>query len=366
MEEVVIPSRLPSETYWRGRRVLLTGHTGFKGSWLTLLLSRFGANVYGLSRDIPTSPSLFQLAGLEEVVTQDLRGDVGCARTVLDVFERVRPDVVLHLAAQPLVLQGFTDPVDTFHSNVMGMVNVLEAARRTKSVGLVLGVTTDKVYRNRETDRAFREGDELGGSDPYSASKAAAELVAEAYRAVTSDHGAVIKTARAGNVIGGGDWSKWRLLPDILAAVDNGEEVVIRNPSATRPWQHVLDPLTGYLLLAEVSRETSATQLPACWNFGPDPSSVRSVLDITTEVERCLNSRIPTRVEVGTAVENQLLALDSRQARELLGWIPRLNFEDSVKATVTWHQAFRAGIDMKEFTERQIGAYLGGIAAYDV
>lgn len=355
---------LPDPAAWRGLSVLVTGHTGFKGGWLTHWLTLMGANVHGIALDPPTQPSIFDVTGVSSLLASDVRGDV----TDLSVVERAmrvdEPDVVIHMAAQPLVRESYQDPLGTLRTNVMGTANVLEAVRSAPSVKVVLVVTTDKVYRNREWLYPYRETDELGGSDPYSTSKACAELVAASYRQsffVNREPAApAIVTARAGNVIGGGDWSVDRLIPDLFRALDKGVPMKIRAPHATRPWQHVLDPLNGYLLLAERLLSDSDSDLPAACNFGPDGAGIVSVLDVVDALGEALGQAVPVTMLRGDMPhETHFLALDSAQARSLLDWKPRWTFREAIHLTAEWHKSWRSGEDMALVTRRQIEAHTG-------
>lgn len=357
MEGLVTPGRRPDPGFWRDRRVLVTGHTGFKGGWLCLMLDSLGADVFGFSDRIPTDPSFFVEARVSDALTEDLRGDVRDGPGVLEAFERIKPETVLHLAAQPLVLQGVHDPVGTFATNVMGTVHVLEACRQSLTVRSCVIVTTDKVYKAGATSIPHSEEDELGGHEPYGASKAGAELVASSFATLASrPH---IATVRAGNVIGGGDWSQWRLLPDILVALDTGAELLLRSPEAVRPWQHVLDPLTGYLLVAEALESEVASDLPRCWNFGPDEQDARTVLDVVHAVERVSKREVPVRVEGSQRVESEFLALSSAQARNHLSWRPRWDFDASVAQTVEWHLDWSAGRDVSEISRSLVSQHVG-------
>lgn len=351
--------RRPDPGFWRDRRVLVTGHTGFKGGWLCLMLDSLGADVFGFSDRIPTDPSFFVEARVSDVLTEDLRGDVRDGPGVLEAFERIRPDTVLHLAAQPLVLQGMHDPVGTFATNVMGTVHVLEACRQSFTVRSCVIVTTDKVYKAGPTSIPHSEEDELGGHEPYGASKAGAELVASSYVTLASDGRPHIATVRAGNVIGGGDWSQWRLLPDIFVALDTGEELLLRSPEAVRPWQHVLDPLTGYLLLAETLESREASSLPRYWNFGPGEQDARTVLDVVRSVERLSGREVRIRVEGSQRVESEFLALSSARARNELGWRSTWDFDASVAQAVEWHLDWRAGCDVSAISRDLVSLHLG-------
>jgi CDP-glucose 4,6-dehydratase len=327
--------------FWRGRRVLVTGHTGFKGAWLTVWLHALGAEVTGFSGPPPTAPSLFELARADELGT-DLRGDVRDAAAVHAAVRRARPEVVFHLAAQSIVRASLQDPAGTYATNVLGTVHVLDAARDAA----IVCVTSDKCYA--AGDGPHREGDPLGGRDPYSASKAAQELVAAAHR---ESLGARVATARAGNVIGGGDWARDRLLPDLVRARESGEPVVLRHPDAVRPWQHVLGPLAGYLRLAE--RLAGSADFATAWNFGPAGTDARPVRWVVDRVRE----RWPVDVRIeppGDAVEAPALRLDASRARERLEWAPVHDLASGLDATLDWHDEVRAGADARAVTLRQI------------
>jgi CDP-glucose 4,6-dehydratase len=340
---------------WRGRRVLVTGHTGFKGAWLTLWLTELGADVTGLSDGIPTEPSLYEQADVARGIT-DLRVDVRDAPAVDDAFSQVEPEVVLHLAAQSLVRRSFRDPRDTYSTNVMGTVNVLEAARRTPTVRAVVNVTSDKCYDNRELRRPFVESDPMGGHDPYSSSKGCAELVSDAFLRsyfALPDSPVRVASARAGNVIGGGDWSEDRLVPDILRGALHGREIAIRNPGAVRPWQHVLNPLSGYLRLAQALLEGPDAQ--GGWNFGPAGDDVQPVSWIVDRVRerwpddlRVVIDDRPHPHEAG------YLALDSSKARRRLRWAPAWDLAAGLDATVAWYLALRDDAPMRDVTVQQL------------
>ena len=343
--------------FWRGRRVLITGVTGFKGGWLALWLRELGAVVTGCSLPPPTVPSLFEAAnvgGLVEWINVDVRDG---ARLRQSVAAR-RPEIVFHLAAQPLVRASYELPVETFETNVMGTVNLLDALRSQESVRAVVIVTTDKCYENREWLWPYREEDALGGHDPYSSSKACAEIATSAYyRSFYKARHVGVATARAGNVIGGGDWARDRLVPDIVAALAAKESAVVRNPTSVRPWQHVLEPLCGYLRLAE-HLEADGDGFSGSWNFGPGSDSARPVSDLVEslcsawgEGARWHSAQTPQSHEA------TLLALDASKARARLDWRPRIGLDDALAWTVEWYKAFGSGADMREHSLRQIRRY---------
>lgn len=345
-----------------GKRVLVTGHTGFKGSWLSLWLHELGASVHGFSLEPPTTPSLFQEGRVDRFLASHRIGDIRDLPALRAAFDAVRPDVVMHLAAQPLVRLSYATPIDTFATNVIGTANVLEAARQTGGVQAFVSVTTDKCYLNREWHWGYREDEALGGHDPYSASKACAELVTAAYR--TSYHGdgsPWIASARAGNVIGGGDWALDRLVPDALRALASGKEMVIRHPGATRPWQHVLEPLAGYVALAE-RLMTDGAAVASAWNFGPEDADVRPVAWILDELRR-LRPALAWRQDGGEQVhEAGFLKLDSSRAKALLDWRPRWSLATALEQTVDWFSAWQSGTDVAETCFGQIAAYRGSVA----
>lgn len=337
---------------WRNRRVFVTGHTGFKGAWLSLWLQRLGAEVTGYALAPDTTPSLFDAARVGEGM-RSILGDVRDLDALRDALQQSNAEVVFHLAAQSLVRESYARPVDTYATNVMGTVHLLEAVRETKSVQAVVIVTSDKCYENRELAQPFREGEPLGGHDPYSNSKACAELVASAYRSSFFPN---IATARAGNVIGGGDWAKDRLVPDLVRAFTNGEAAVIRNPLSIRPWQHVLEPLHGYLLLAESLLRGEAAD---AWNFGPNESDIRPVQWVADAlVSRWGNGARWTQDAAEHPHEAQTLKLDSTRARSLLRWTPRLSLDTALDWIVEWHRDFNAAPDRAPATTmRQIESF---------
>jgi CDP-glucose 4,6-dehydratase len=350
-------------SFYRRRPVLVTGHTGFKGSWLTLWLHELGAIVHGYALNPPTEPSLFEVAGIRALLASDVRADLADLARLKSVFIEARPEVVFHLAAQPLVRAAYQDPLGTLASNVMGTAHVLESARATDAVRAMVLITTDKVYDNREWAYPYREIDPLGGHDPYSASKAAAEIVAASYRASffqgETGHPARVATARAGNVIGGGDWASNRLVPDCLRAFAKNESVRLRFPRAVRPWQHVLEPLAGYLQLAEKLSAAGSANFAKAWNFGPDTSGDVPVGEVAEMTARLWGE--DARVECTPSTENPheagLLRLDSTLARTELGWKPRWPLGQALMQTVAWHRAWIRGTDMAAVTLEQIRAY---------
>lgn len=343
--------------FWAGKRVFVTGHTGFKGGWLTLWLTEMGAEVTGYALDPSTDPNMLTVCGVAELLVSDQRGDVRDLPALVEAVRTAEPEIVLHLAAQPLVRASYAIPVETYQVNVMGTVHVLEAVREVPSVKAVVNVTTDKCYENREWVWPYREGEAMGGADPYSSSKGCSELVTSAYRKSFLSHKNIhVASARAGNVIGGGDWSADRLLPDFLRATATGETLVIRSPTATRPWQHVLEPLSGYLALAQALYEKGAPFAEG-WNFGPDEDGARSVRWI---IETLLTLDLDLRWELDARPnphEAMMLSLSSAKAKHHLNWKPRWELKQALKLTLDWHRAWRAGKPMRDFSLAQIAHY---------
>ena len=348
--------------FWRGRRVLLTGHTGFKGSWLIMWLSRCGADLAGFALPPSSSPSLYDLAGVGQMV-KAVGGDVRDLGTVIHAFQDHRPEVVIHMAAQSLVRTSYELPVDTYATNVMGTVHVLEAARKVGGVRALVTVTTDKCYENREWVWGYRENEAMGGHDPYSSSKGCAELVASAYRrsyfadTKYAAHGLGLATARAGNVIGGGDWAADRLIPDVIRAFSAGRPAILRNPRATRPWQHVLEPLDGYLTLAERLFETGPKYAGA-WNFGPRDADARPVGEVVdTLAARWGRGATWTLDEGSHPHEAHSLRLDCSKAAAHLAWRARLGLDEALEWVVAWYDGHLRGEDPRALTERDIARY---------
>ena len=348
-----------SQEFWKGRRVFLTGHTGFKGGWLALWLRELGAEVQGYALATNTDPALWQVARIHERVSSTL-ADIRDSQNLADAIAAFCPEVVLHLAAQPLVRESYRVPAETYAVNVTGTLNLLEAVRRSESVRAVVVVTTDKCYDNQEWVWPYREQDPLGGRDPYSSSKACTELVCASWRdSFLRDAGIALATARAGNVLGGGDWSAGRLMPDILRTWYAGESLTLRYPQAVRPWQHVLEPLSGYLCLAQALVE-QGDSVAAAWNFGPDADGLVSVGEVVERLSRRWGGEVHWEIgHLEQPHEAALLALDSAKARAKLGWRPRWTLDQALDRTLEWHCAWRAGADMQAFTRDQIAAYQG-------
>ncbi len=343
--------------FWCGKRVFLTGHTGFKGSWLALWLSEMGANVYGYALAPTTTPALFTTAKINDRLAASTIADIRDAKALHQAVLAARPDILFHLAAQPLVRYSYQAPIETYAVNIMGTVNFLEAVRAVAGVRAVVNVTTDKCYENREKNEPYVEDETLGGYDPYSSSKACSELVTLAYRRSFMNSLRVgLASARAGNVIGGGDWSDDRLLPDFLRAIDAGKKLVIRYPGAVRPWQHVLEPLSGYLCLAE--RLSSDSSFAQAWNFGPEDGDARSVEWIVDSLCRSIPGAAWRRETAPQPHEAGMLKLDSTKAQQKLGWWPHWSLDTALEKTVDWHLAWKRGTDMQAFSLAQIGEYL--------
>ncbi len=354
MEDMVNP--------WSGRRVFLTGHTGFKGSWLALWLSSRGAKIRGYALDPATEPNLFTAASVASAL-DDVRGDIRDSAKLAASMTEFAPDVVFHLAAQPLVRRSYADPLATYATNVMGTAHVLEAVRSTPSVRAVVCVTTDKCYENKEWVWPYRETDALGGHDPYSSSKACAEIVSAAYRSSffpadrLHEHHVALATARAGNVIGGGDWSEDRLIPDLIRGFQTKQPALIRRPNAIRPWQHVLEPLHGYIILAEQLLAEQA-QFASSFNFGPRDEDAWTVGRVATAVAKMWGEGASwERDPVSGVHEAHYLRLDASKAHAELEWRPRLGIDEALKWTMHWYRAWGDGADMRQITHSQIRAY---------
>ncbi len=347
--------------FWQGKKVFVTGHTGFKGGWLSLWLKSLGAEVYGYALNPPTTPDFFTEANVSASLAVHTIADIRDAALLEKAMISAQPYIVLHLAAQPLVRYSYAEPVETYATNVMGTVNLFEAVRKTPSVRAVVNVTTDKCYENREWARPYSEDEAMGGYDPYSSSKGCSELVTSAYRrSFLAEAGVAVASARAGNVIGGGDWAEGRLIPDFLRAIDNKEILNVRSPNAIRPWQHVLEPLSGYLTLAE-NLFTHGKQYAEAWNFGPadeDARTVAWIVDKLTSTAPNANWQIDKQPQLHEAT---YLKLDSSKARTQLGWQPRWNLETALEKIMRWHQHWRNNGDMHQFSLQQIAEYQSAV-----
>lgn len=348
--------------FWRDKRVLLTGHTGFKGSWLSLWLQSLGAQVTGYALAPPTNPSLFEIAEVDQGMTSII-GDIRDLDKLQTAFAEHQPEIVIHLAAQPLVRYSYQNPVETYSTNVMGTVHLLETVHNTPGVKAVVNITSDKCYENREWVWGYRENEPMGGFDPYSNSKGCAELVSAAYRSSFFSaenyvrHGVAIATVRAGNVIGGGDWAQDRLIPDILAAFEQGSKVDIRNPHAIRPWQHVMEPLRGYLTLAEQLFEHGPS-FGEGWNFGPNDEDAKPVGWIVEQMAALWGADAQWHIDTSEHPhEAHYLKLDISKARSRLDWHPALRLKDALALIVDWSKQRAAGANMRELTLAQLQAY---------
>jgi len=343
--------------FWANKKILLTGHTGFKGGWLSIWLKTLGAEVMGLALDPPTSPNLFSEANVASGMTSVI-GDIRDYEVVRKVFERFKPEIVIHMAAQPLVRASYQDPITTYATNVMGTVHILEAARNAGSVRAIVNVTTDKCYENKEWAWGYRENESMGGYDPYSNSKGCSELVTSAFRqSFFANSGVALASARAGNVIGGGDWAVDRLVPDILRAFEKNEPVVIRNPNSTRPWQHVLEPLSGYLTLAQSLYIKHQTYAEA-WNFGPKEEDAKPVQWIVENLVQGWGRGVNWILDGSSHPhEAHYLKLDISKARARLDWTPRWSLDHSLKLITAWHQAWLSKENTMQLCQDQILEY---------
>jgi len=344
-------------SFWRGKTVFLTGHTGFKGGWIAHWLYELDASVHGYSLEPPTQPNFFTETQLQKRLSQSTYGDIRDLAALTSALKQAKPDIIIHMAAQPLVRESYNTPVETFAANVMGTVNLLEAARQVGIVKAIVNITTDKCYENKEWLWPYRESDRLGGHDPYSASKACAENVAAAYRnSFLADANIHLASVRAGNVIGGGDWATDRLIPDFLRVLDAGKTLASRSPNAVRPWQHVLEPLSGYLTLLE-KLYTEGSAFAEAWNFGSNDEDERPVSWLVEKL--CAHTPgAHWEIESGRQPhEASFLTLDSSKAKARLGWMPRWSLETALSKTTEWHQAWRNREDMAAITTQQIQAY---------
>jgi len=348
-----------NRTFWKDKKVLVTGHTGFKGSWLSLWLQKLGAKVVGYALSPPTKPSLFEVAQVADGMTS-ITEDVRHLEYLQAVIADHRPEIIIHLAAQPLVRCSYEDPVETYSTNVMGTVNVLEAVRQSESIRVVVSITSDKCYENKEWLWGYRENDPVGGYDPYSSSKGCAELIISAYRdsffpaEKYQHHRVAVASTRAGNVIGGGDWARDRLIPDFMTAIMKDRPAIIRSPSAVRPWMHVLEPLNGYLCLAE-QLWAHGPKFAQAWNFGPNSEDTKTVLWLVEHLTRFWGEGARWKLDsVQHPHESRFLKLDCSKAQSLLGWSAKLRLSTALEWTVEWYRSYQQNKDMRALTEEQI------------
>jgi CDP-glucose 4,6-dehydratase len=353
--------------FWKTRKVFITGHTGFKGSWLCLILHALGARVTGYAQRPPTNPSLFEIGGVRSTA-KTIIADIRDLHTLKKSLLSASPEIVIHMAAQALVRESYAHPLETYSTNVLGTANLLETVRGCRSVRAVINVTTDKCYENKEWVWSYRENDPLGGFDPYSSSKACSEMVTTAYRnsffnpEAYKIHKVALATARAGNVIGGGDFARDRLIPDCIRAAIEKEEIIIRNPKAVRPWQHVFEPLTGYLMLAE-KLVKKGPQFGEAWNFGPNHEDMKPVAWIAKKISNQFGASLafPKTPRMKRLHEASTLRLDSDKARQVLGWHPRWSLEKAVDRTMTWYRAYMDGRNMKKTCDQQVEEYFADV-----
>ena len=348
-----------NSNFWKNKKVLLTGHTGFKGSWLSIWLKKLEVELIGFSKDIPTKPSLFELAKVSEDMVS-IMGDIRNFSIIQKIIQEHQPDIIIHMAAQPLVRKSYEDPLETFSTNIMGTANVLESIKTSEKTRVMINVTSDKCYKNTGTKEKFSESSPMGGYDPYSNSKACSELITSSYRdsffnpKEYQKHGMSVATCRAGNVIGGGDWNKDRLIPDIMRGIINNEIIKIRNPNSIRPWQHVLDPLNGYLTLAE-KMWSAGNEFSEAWNFGPTEEGEKSVKWITEKLTKKWSSDIKWDIDndINPHEENSL-RLNCMKANSRLSWRSKLNLEQGLDLVLEWYKQYKQNNDMKKITEQQI------------
>jgi CDP-glucose 4,6-dehydratase len=366
MEKVVI-NMMPNSGFWKDKSVFITGHTGFKGGWLALWLSSLGAKVTGFSLDPVITPNFYTVTNINDVIFKSIIGDIRNFNFLKDCIVATNPEIVIHMAAQPLVRSSYLNPIETFSTNVMGTVNLLESVRYISNVRSIVIVTTDKCYENNESIWGYREHDRLGGRDPYSSSKACAEFVTSAFRHSffsKFDYGSQevgIASARAGNVIGGGDWSDDRLIPDAIKSFSMGSVLNIRNPLATRPWQHVIEPLSGYMLLAE-SLYNYGSKFNGGWNFGPKYEDTLPVNIVINKLIESWPVHASWRLdEKETPYESKALKLDITKSSELLGWKPRWSIDTALEKTIDWHNGYVNNSDMRDLSFKQIMSYVNSL-----
>lgn len=347
-----------NKLFWEGKKVLITGHTGFKGSWLSLWLQNMNADVYGLSLPPPTKLNLFEQAEVGKRMSSNL-GNICNYKFVENLAKKIQPEIIIHMAAQSLVRYSYENPIETYNTNVIGTLNILEAVKKVGSAKVVLNVTTDKVYENKYQKKPYIEDDTLGGYDPYSSSKACSEILTSSYlKSFYKKMGIALASARAGNVIGGGDWSKNRLIPDIIKGFKSKKIVLIRYPDFIRPWQHVLEPLSGYILLVERLYK-KGHDFTGAWNFGPEQSDAKTVKWITKRMSYLWGGAPKWKIDKKKHFhEEKYLKLNCSKAKKYLNWNPKLKIEDSLKMVVEWHRALLSKKNMKKFTIEQIESFI--------
>lgn len=350
------------DDFYKSKRILITGHTGFKGSWLSIWLNELGAEIIGVSLEPHTDKDNYVLSGIGNKIKADLRANIQDAEAINDIFQTYQPEIVFHLAAQPLVRLSYEEPVNTWQTNVLGTINVMEAFRRCKSSKVAVMITTDKCYENREENHPYREDEPMGGYDPYSSSKGACEIAISSWRRSFMNpneydkHGKSMASVRAGNVIGGGDWAKDRIVPDCIRAIESGKPILIRNRNAVRPWQHVLEPLRGYMILAQ-KMWNHPTEFCEGWNFGPNLDSVIPVWKVASKiVEIYGKGELIDKTDLNAPHEANLLMLDISKASKRLGWIPILEVENSIRMTVEWYKQYNR-MDVYDLCKKQLMEY---------
>ena len=349
--------------FWKNKKVLLTGHTGFKGSWLSIWLKKLDVELVGFSKDIPTKPSLFEIAKVSEGMTS-ITGNIEDFTAIQKVLKENKPEIVIHMAAQSLVRKSYEEPINTFATNVMGTVNLLQAVKTTGSTLVLINITSDKCYENKGTEKAFSENSPMGGYDPYSSSKGCAELVTSSFRHSFFNlkeferHGCSLSSVRSGNVIGGGDWAKDRLIPDIMNSISKRIPTQIRNTRSIRPWQFVLEPLFGYLILAQRMWE-EGKEFSEPWNFGPDETDCKSVKWILEKISKELDDGFSWKEDTrDNPHEAEMLKLDCNKAKKRLGWKTKLDVNETIEWTVNWYKEYFKNSDMKQYTENQIDKFI--------
>ena len=352
-----------NQKFWKDKTVLITGHTGFKGSWLSVILKKFGANVIGFSKDIPTEPSMYKIACVQDGITSII-GNINDSNHINQIFEENKPEIVIHMAAQAIVRESYKNPGETFLTNVIGTANVLDGIRNSEGIRVVIIVTSDKSYRPKKDHSKYSEDDPMGGYDPYSSSKGCAELVTACYRnsffnpTKYSEHQIAISSVRAGNVIGGGDWGVDRLIPDIIRGIQNESNIKIRNPESTRPWQFVLDPIFGYITLAE-KMWNNGQEFSQGWNFGPTQDEEKPVKWIIEYIKNHIDKKMNLEMDMSIQPhEEKYLRLDCSKAISKLGWRSKMNLEKTMSWTLNWYTEYMKGNNMEEFTEKQIDEFM--------